>query len=60
MCLHSGFPPLDSYGECRRNAAFNALDTYYKRTKAELSKLRRITDVSQSESADIDAAARDA
>jgi len=56
----SGFPPLDAYGECRRNAAFAALDTYYKQTKAELIKNRRITDVSQSESADIDAAARDA
>lgn len=36
--LKTGFPQLDAYGEARKNVAFSAIDSYYRRIKNDRKK----------------------
>jgi exocyst complex component 7 len=60
--LQTGFPQLDSYGQARREIAFNSFDSYYRRIKVERKKrIERINASNGLETIDeADAAARDA
>jgi len=58
--LKTGFPHLDAYGEARKKIALSTMDSYYRRMKNVLKREGRVTYITQSESGDLDAAARDA
>jgi len=60
--LKTGFPQLDAYGEARKDVAFSAIDSYYRRIKNErkkkLDKQAATGAIDDSDEADV--AARDA
>lgn len=60
--LKTGFPQLDAYGEARKEVAYTAVDTYYRRVK--LDRKKRLEKASTTENMDAideaDTAARDA
>lgn len=57
--LKTGYPLLNSCGESHINAAFNSIDSYYRGLKAELAKSKKNTNLTVTESADINSTARD-
>lgn len=61
--MKTGFPQLDAYGEARKEVAFQAVDSYYRRIKADRKKkLEKMAEDGEAvENIDeADAAARDA
>lgn len=62
--LKTGFPQLDAYGEARKNVAFSAIDSYYRRIKNDrkkkLEKQAAVDGAIKEETDEADVAARDA